>query len=356
MDGPLEDPSAAQRLAGGSLWFGSVHLVAREDQRRSVSAVVPIMQFKEIMADFPAWTQKQAQAQWEALTSPREPMAFPKLGRTLRFDRPHLMGILNMTPDSFSDGGEHSDPERAVRHAFGMANEGAAIIDIGAESTRPGAEPVWEGDEIERLKPIVEQLASGELLWSADTRKASVMHYALEHGASLINDVSGLTYDPQSMALVAQAGCPVVLMHAQGSPQTMQDSPFYDDVLLDIFDWFTERLASCERSGVQRAKIILDPGLGFGKSLRHNLDIMNGLALFHALGCPLLLGASRKRFIGALSRAESIDERLPGSLAVAFKGLEQGVQLLRVHDVTETHQVLHVWQGIRDACISPLVL
>jgi len=212
---------------------------------------------------------------------------------------------------------------------------------------------VWEGDEIERIAPVIRQLAAGGTAVSADTRKADVMTAALEAGARLINDVSGLTYDDRSAGVVAAAGVPVILMHHQGDPQTMQDDPRYDDVLVEIYLWLEARIAAAEAAGIARENILIDPGFGFGKNVGHNLELMNGLALFHALGCPLVVGASRKRTIGALSGEAPADQRLGGSIAFAMKAAEQGAQLLRVHDVPETVQALRIWRGLRDQALTP---
>jgi dihydropteroate synthase len=265
-----------------------------------------------------------------------------------------VMGIVNATPDSFSDGGAYPDSYAAVEAGAAMAGAGAAIIDVGGESTRPGAALVWEGDEVERVLPVVQQLAAAGTAVSIDTRKAAVMSAAIGAGAGLVNDVSGLTWDPQAAAaVVAEAGVPVVLMHHQGDPQTMQEAPRYDDVLVEVYQWLEARIAAAEEAGIDRAKILVDPGIGFGKSVAHNLELINGLALFHGLGCGVVLGASRKRMIGALAGEALADRRLPGSLALALKAAEQGVQLIRVHDVPETVQALKVWRGLRDAALTP---
>jgi dihydropteroate synthase len=235
-----------------------------------------------------------------------------------------------------------------------MASAGAALVDVGGESTRPGAKPVWEGDEIGRVLPVVSALAASGVAVSVDTRKAAVMEAALGAGARLINDVSALTFDDRSAGVAAATGCPVVLMHYQGPPETMQQSPSYDrPVLFAVYDWLEERIAAAQAAGIARDKILVDPGLGFGKTVQHNLQLLNGLALLHGLGCPIMLGASRKRMIGALSAEAPADQRLPGSLALALKGADQGVQLLRVHDVRETVQALRVWRGLRDAALIP---
>lgn len=348
---PFNDPASCRRLAGGAVWFGLVQVIARRGTRRTVSVMVPVAEIEQLIGTLPQKQRERVQRQWQALLAPRPPLDLGG-GKALRFEGPSVMGILNLTPDSFSDGGLNLDPEVAMETALMMMEQGAAIIDVGAESTRPGAKPVWEGDEIERIRPFAERIGRGGLPWSVDTRKAAVMRFALEQGAAIINDVSALTYDPQSLTVAAASSCPVVLMHHQGDPQTMQDRPAYDDVLLDVFDWLEERVAACEAAGIERRRIILDPGIGFGKSVRHNLQLVNGLGLFHALGCPLLLGVSRKRFIGALSREEPAEKRMPGSIALALEGAEQGVQLFRVHDVAETVQALKVWQGMRDEAMS----
>ena len=212
---------------------------------------------------------------------------------------------------------------------------------------------VWENDEIERVLPVVQQLTAGGNAVSIDSRKAGVMSAAIGAGARLVNDVSALTWDPQSAEIVAKAGVPVVLMHHQGDPQSMQKDPRYGDVLIEVYQWLEERIAAAEEAGIARDNILVDPGIGFGKTVAHNLELMNGLALFHGLGCPIVLGASRKRMIGALSGEAPADQRLPGSLALALKAVEQGAQIVRVHDVPETVQALKLWRGLRDAALTP---
>jgi dihydropteroate synthase len=236
-----------------------------------------------------------------------------------------------------------------------MASQGAAIIDVGGESTRPGAGEVWEGDEIERVLPVVQQLASGGTAVSIDSRKSAVMTAAIGAGAAMVNDVSALLWDPQSAETVAKAGVPVVLMHHRGDPATMQDAPRYDDVLVEVYEWLEDRVAVAEQAGIARDNILVDPGIGFGKTVAHNLELMNGLALLHGLGCPIVVGASRKRMIGALANEAPADQRLAGSIALALKAVEQGAQMVRVHDVPEMVQALKVWRGLRDAALTPRV-
>jgi dihydropteroate synthase len=236
-----------------------------------------------------------------------------------------------------------------------MAAQGAALIDVGGESTRPGAAEVWEGDEIERILPVVQQLAVGGTAVSIDTRKSGVMSAAIGAGAGLVNDVSALGWDPEAAGVVAAAGVPVILMHHQGDPTTMQEAPRYGDVLVEVYRWLEERIAVAVEAGIDRTKLLVDPGIGFGKTVAHNLELMNGLALFHGLGCAVVVGASRKRMIGALSNEAPADQRLGGSLALALKAADQGAQIVRVHDVPETVQALKVWRGLRDAALTPRV-
>jgi dihydropteroate synthase len=265
----------------------------------------------------------------------------------LEMTRPNLMGILNVTPDSFSDGGRYLDPDAAVTQARAMAAAGAGIIDIGGESTRPGAQTVPKEEEIARVAGPIASVTSGlGIPVSIDTRKTAVAEAALEAGAALVNDVSGFTYDPDLAPLCAKHHVPVCVMHAQGDPQTMQTAPRYEDVRFDVYDFLDQRVSYLEALGIARSRILVDPGIGFGKTVDHNLTLLRDISLFHGLGCPILLGASRKKFIGTLSGADIADTRMPGSVAVALHALTQGVQVLRVHDVSETRQALALWRAI----------
>lgn len=340
VDSPFGHDGKVARLAGGLNWFANVELIHADGRRELVPVEGIESRFDDAMA-----------RDWERVTSPRPPI---ELGaRTVRLDQPRVMGILNVTPDSFSDGGQFEESETAITAGFAVSEAGAAIVDVGGESTRPGAATVWEGDEIERVKPVIERLAAGGTAVSCDTRKADVMAAALNAGAAMINDVSALTYDKRAIEVVAGSRAPVVLMHHQGDPATMQHDPRYDDVLVEVFKWLELRVEATEEAGIERERIIVDPGFGFGKTVAHNLELMNGLAIFHGLGCPVLLGASRKRTIGALANEAPADSRLPGSLALALKAVEQGAQLVRVHDVPETVQALRVWRGLRDQALTP---
>lgn len=344
VDSPFGLDGQVARLAGGLTWFAAVELFFVEGNRRTGVELVPVGELNDRLDEDMA-------RQWAALTTSRPPLTLGT--RTVRLDQPQVMGVLNVTPDSFSDGGAYDSASAAADAGHAMAAHGASIIDVGGESTRPGAATVWAGDEIERIEPVIRQLAGGGTAVSADTRKAEVIEAALAAGATMINDVSGLTFDERSAETVARAGVPVVLMHHQGDPATMQNDPRYDDVLVEVFLWLEQRIAAAEAKGVARSNILIDPGFGFGKSVAHNLELMNGLSLFHALGAPVVLGASRKRTIGALSNEAPADRRLAGSLAFALKAVEQGAQIVRVHDVPETVQALRIWRGMKDQALTP---
>ena len=267
----------------------------------------------------------------------------------LTMDRPRIMGIVNVTPDSFSDGGGLPSTQAAVDHAGALIEAGANLLDIGGESTRPGAEPVSVHEEADRVLPVIEALvASGcSTPISVDTRNAPVARQALASGARMFNDVSALVHDPASID-VARDARTVCLMHALGSPQTMQQNPVYDDVLLDVYDYLEYRVAACEMAGIGREHLVIDPGIGFGKTVAHNIALIRGLSLFHGLGCPVMLGASRKGFIGRLGGEPEADKRAPGSISAALAGAQAGAHILRVHDVAETVQAVRVWQAITE--------
>ena len=334
VDTPVGFDGQVHRLAGGMSFF-SAYEVTEGGTRRLVS-VANIANHAD-----PALIAR--------ITAPRPPLALG--ARTIRLDQPQVMGILNMTPDSFSDGGKHGgDAETAAALGFAMESAGAAIIDVGGESTRPGAKPVWEGDEIARTQPVIERLARGGATVSIDSRKASVMEAALSAGAVIVNDVSALGFDAQALVLMARSDCPVIIMHWPDA--ATHEATSGGNALHDTYDWLETRIEVLEAAGVARSRIIVDPGIGFGKGVAENLAILNGLALFHGLGCPILLGASRKRFIGALSNEAPVEARLGGSIAVAMKAAEQGAQIIRVHDVPETVQAIKVWRGMRDQGLS----
>lgn len=316
---PIPEEGGALPLAGGWLRFSRLERLERggvPPRILSADAAPP-----EVLS---------------ALTAPRAPV----MGVGL--DRPSVMGIVNATPDSFSDGGTYD----GIAHGRALIAQGADVLDIGGESTRPGAADVTEAEEIARVVPVIAALSEAPI--SVDTRKAQVARAALDAGAGLVNDVSGFDFDPALAQLVADRGMPVCLMHAQGVPATMQDQPHYDDVLLDVYDALAARIARAEAAGIPRARILVDPGIGFGKTLDHNLAILNRISLFHGLGCAILLGVSRKRFIGEVAAEPTPRERMPGTLGVTLASVGQGVQMHRVHDVAATVQGLAVWRAVTE--------
>lgn len=341
VDTPVGRDGEVARLAGGMQWFAAYELIEGDTRR-----TIPV-------ADFAARLGKDheaAAALHARITAPRPPLALGD--RTLRFDQPQVAGILNVTPDSFSDGGAlQDDPAAAAAAGAVMTEKGASLIDLGGESTRPGSAPVWEGDEVKRVVPVCERLVRSGAIVSVDTRKAAVMEAALAAGARIVNDVSALLWDDRALEVVVNSGAPVILMHSPDPAKGPHGGTGYRDVLTEVFDWLDTRVAAVVAAGVDRARIIVDPGIGFGKGLAENLSLLNGLALFHGLGCPIMLGASRKRIVGALSNEAPVKERLGGSVALALKGVEHGVQLLRVHDVAETVQAVRVWRGLRDQAL-----
>lgn len=316
-------PAGALTLAGGWCWFDRVEILERGRRPKPGD-----------LADL-------TDAQRRALSAPRAD--FGGLG----MDLPRIMGILNVTPDSFSDGGQFLAKDAALAQARGMVGA-ADILDIGGESTRPGAVDVANADEVARVVPVIAGLraAGVRTAISIDTRKADVAAAALAAGAGIVNDVAALRFDPGMAAVVAQSGVPVILMHAQGAPSDMQNDPRYSDVALDVYDFLADRIGYAVAAGIARDRMVIDPGIGFGKTQAHNLALIRQLSLFHGLGCPILMGASRKRFIGTICGANDPQARLPGSLAVALACVAQGAQILRVHDVVETRAALALWRAV----------
>ncbi len=317
-------PEGALDLAGGPLWFTQAIALDREAPPQVVDAdTLPTEVLDRITCKRPAVSG-------------------------ISFDCPRVMGILNVTPDSFSDGGAHFDPDDAVHAARQMVEAGADILDIGGESTRPGADVVEKEEEIRRTAPVIEVLSAAvDAPLSIDTRKAPVAAAALDAGASIVNDVSGFTYDANLASLCAERRVPVCVMHAQGDPATMQKDPQYEDVVQDVYAFLAERVDALVTQGLVRDQILVDPGIGFGKTIDHNLTLLRDIAVFHGLGCPILLGASRKRFIGVIGDAPNAADRAPGSIAVGLAALAQGVQVLRVHDVAMTTQAIRLWTASR---------
>ena len=315
-------PKGACTIAGTKSWFTHVEHLSRENALRVIPAAETPIEWREIVG-----------AKRSSISG-------------LNMAEPVIMGILNVTPDSFSDGGLYNSPAHAVRVAKAMVEEGAHLLDIGGESTRPGAMEVPYEAEIARTVPVIEAIRKGlGTPISIDTRKMRVAHAALDAGANIVNDVSGFQFDPDLGPYCATAAAPVCLMHAQGLPETMQNNPSYEDVLLDVYDFLEQQIKVATSFGVKRDQIIVDPGLGFGKTQAHNLALMQGLSLFHGLGCAIMLGASRKGFIRDIGQAPQASDRAPGSIAVALAAVQQGVQILRVHDVSQTRQALALFQA-----------
>jgi dihydropteroate synthase len=318
--------------------FAALELIQR-GKGWSDRRVLPLEDVKAVLAEQPGPIAHRCKAVLAQLAAARAPIAGLSLERT------RIMGIVNVTPDSFADAGRYFASEAAIDHALQLEEEGADILDIGGESTRPGAEPVSVSEELRRVIPVIEGLVGTRARLSIDTRKAEVMRQAALVGVHIINDVSALQHDALSMRVAAETRLPVVLMHAQGDPRTMQRDPRYDNVLLDVYDALEARVEACLRAGLARDRLIVDPGIGFGKTAAHNFELLAGLSLLHGLGVPLMLGSSRKSFIGALTGAVDPTERVAGSIAAALAGAMQGAHILRVHDVAATRQALTIWDA-----------
>lgn len=318
-------PANARSIAGGWCWFDRLEKITRGGRE--------LIGIDDTPADV-----------LERICTPRVPIA------GLSQDVPRIMGILNVTPDSFSDGGDFTAPDAALKRARDMVVEGADILDIGGESTRPGADVVPLDLEISRTAPVISAIRSAlQTPLSIDTRNAGAAEAAIHAGANLINDVSALSHDANMVNVAADMAAPICLMHAQGVPKTMQAAPSYDDVLLDVYDYLETRVQMAVAAGIARERIMIDPGIGFGKTTDHCLGLLRDISLFHALGCSILLGASRKTFIGEISGTLSAKDRTFGSVAVALLAVAQGVQLVRVHDIKATRQAITMQMAILTA-------
>ena len=318
-----EIPSNAQIMRGTAFWF--THAVKLS--RNSESEIVFAKKIPNHILD--------------KITKRR-----PKICR-ISFDTPTIMGILNVTPDSFSDGGKYSTLNAATEHCMSMVSAGADIIDIGGESTRPGAAELDAAQEISRVIPVLDKVAKEiQVPISIDTRKSEVAELAISSGAVIVNDVSGLTFDSKMAEYCINQNLPVCIMHSQGIPETMQNAPKYKNVCLDIYDFLNEQIEKMIDSGMQRSNIIVDPGIGFGKTLTHNFDLLKGISLFHGLGVPILIGVSRKKLIKTVAGLKENEDRVPGSIALALFARSQGVQIFRVHDVKETVQAMKLWHSM----------
>lgn len=349
VESPQRHDGESLRLAGTMLWFSQIEYIERA-ATATHRRLIAVHEWTDFTATLSHAHRERCALLLAHITSPRAALYMG--ARTIRFDQPQVMGIINATPDSFSDGGKNFEPEIAVEAAFAMSTAGAAIIDVGGESTRPGAALVWEGDELARVDPVIRRLAGAGTAISIDTRKALVMEGAVQTGAFMINDISAFLYDDRALDVARASDVPIVLMHAPSQSSDPHKDGIYKDVVYDVFDWLEQRIAAVEAAGISRDKILVDPGIGFGKSLSENLAIINNLAIYHALGCALLFGASRKRLIGALSNEADAGSRLGGSIFVAMKAVEQGAHIVRVHDVAETVQAIQVWRGLRDAALT----
>jgi dihydropteroate synthase len=330
----------ARPLTGPGLAFTLVEAVGLGSDRRPVSLTAPITQLETWIDSAGARFARRARDQLAYLSAQRAAWA------GFALDRPIVMGVVNVTPDSFSDGGQWFEHEAAIAHGRALLEAGADILDVGGESTRPGAAGLPPGEEIRRVEPVVGALAGAGAVVSIDTRHSAVMAAALAAGAHIVNDVSALTHDPDSLAAVDRHRASVVLMHMRGEPRTMQREPVYDAALIEVLEYLEARITACTAAGIPRHRIAIDPGIGFGKLVPHNLELLAGIGAFHALGCAVVLGVSRKSTIARLSRGEPPEARLPGSLAAALSAVQEGVQILRVHDVAETRQALTVWRAI----------
>ncbi len=323
------DAGLAGMIAGGAIAFTQLELIEGE----AGSATRKTLTYSDVSGS----QEPAIQELLARIVGPRAAIA------GLSLEHPRIMGVVNVTPDSFSDGGLYSEAETAISHAAHLAIAGADIVDIGGESTRPGSEAIDGREERNRVIPVLEGLRGGSSVVSIDTRRAEIMSAGAKAGAQIINDVSALTFDDAALSTAAETELPVILMHAQGDPRTMQRNPTYDDVVLEVFDYLEGRIAACEQAGISRSRIVADPGIGFGKTIDHNLALLSELSIFHGLGVPILLGVSRKSFIGTLTDEPDAQARQVGSVSAALTGIAQGVQLVRVHDVGETRQALRVW-------------
>ena len=334
----------AVALAGSSFVFFSSVILHERDATRARTSHPPLS-----LTDAPAYIHRHFGKEG----SDHAQLCLARLQEKHHFsflhdgDEPSLMGIVNVTPDSFSDGGLYHDTDAAVAHGLSLQKQGAVVIDVGGESTRPYATPVAPTDEIARVKPVIAALATqGNVPISIDSRHSDTMKQAVAAGATIINDVSGLTHDSQSIPFCQSHELPIIIMHMRDDPTTMQDNPHYDDALLDIYDFFAKRIAQLNNEGIDADRLIIDPGIGFGKNKEHNRALLTHIALFHTLGCPLLIGVSRKRFIDDCAPHNEPQQRLAGSVTAAVMMAARGVSLLRVHDVAQTKQALAVWRTL----------
>ena len=327
-----------RRLGGGNLVFTACEAFLHGGGAMTI-ATAPLNALCAWAAVEGAPATEGVPALLARLATPPPPFA------AIPLDRPRIVGIVNTSPDSFHADSAFADAAGAIDHGTALAAAGADIVDVGGESSRPGARPTSEAAELTRVVPVVRGLASAGIVVSVDTRRAAVMGEAITAGARIVNDITALAGEADALSVVADSGASVVLMHMQGTPDTMQDDPRYAHAPYEIYRALEARVAACEAAGIPRERIAVDPGIGFGKTLAHNMQIINSFALFHGLGCAVMAGASRKSFIGRLAPAAGAGDRLAGSIAATLLAAGQGVQLHRVHDVAETRQAMAVWQA-----------
>lgn len=337
------DAGSAWRLGGGAMAFGCCEIIVRSPDRDARRGYVLGV------SDLPDWLNGIDDASAKVVRASLDRLSQPRNLKSVDLARPLIMAIVNVTPDSFTGDGLSARPGDAIAKGFEMAGQGADIVDVGGESTRPGSAPVSAAEQLDRVIPVIEGLRECGKPISIDTRSATVMRAALEAGATIINDVSALTFDPDSLEVAAASRAPVVLMHCQGTPATMHVDPRYRDVALDVYDYLEDRLGACLAAGIEAERLIVDPGIGFGKTARHNRALVADLALFHGLGRPILLGVSRKKFVASRTPQDQPREGLGGSLGAALAGLAQGAHILRVHDVGESVRAVEVWTAITES-------
>jgi dihydropteroate synthase len=335
------DGGQARRLAGGAVAFSAFEIATRSPEGATI-AWLAVSDLDPWRDSLDAASRARVVPIIERLTAPRVPLA------GIALDSPKLMGVVNVTPDSFSDGGALETADHAIAHGRSMAAAGAAIIDVGGESTRPGAESITPAEEQDRVLAVVRGLVASGHTVSIDTRNPTTMTAAADAGATLINDVTALAHAIESERCASASGLAIILMHSAGNPTVMQDDPVYDHAALDVFDRLEARIAACEAVGLMRDRIAVDPGIGFGKTVAHNLRLIAWTSLLHGLGCAVAIGVSRKSTIGQVAggMAEDPRHRVTGSLALAQAAWDQGAQILRVHDVAETAQALSLWKAL----------
>ena len=321
-------------LGSSKLYFDKIELITRNGKDISSK----YLHLKEVTR-LPRDISKTIRIQLKKITKTRKKI------KNLNFNKPLIMGILNVTPDSFSDGGKFLSIDNAYAQYKKLKKEGAVIVDIGGESTRPGSKTVPDKKELQRIMPVIGQIKSNSKnsLISVDTRKSTVMKAVLKYNIDFINDVSGLRHDSKTISFLKNAKIPFIIMHSISNPAKMQKTIKYNDVLLDVYDFLENQIRKCKLKGISENKIIIDPGIGFGKTLKQNLTLIKKISLLHSLGLPVMLGSSRKSFIGKIQKNELYDDRKGGSIASVLYGLSQGIQIFRVHDVYETNQAIKVY-------------